>query len=76
MRIQQKDRVLQSIAALRADNYSYGAIAEKFGMSANTVKSLCKRYNIKAGSGKVISKLRSGDTVLHQVCRFANMFVI
>lgn len=68
MKIQQKEKTIRQIATLRADNYSYGTIAEKLGLNANTVKSLCQRNNIKAGDGKVKSKLQSRDIYTCKYC--------
>ncbi len=68
MRIQQKEKIIRSIAALRADNYSYGTIAEKLGLNANTVKSLCLRNGIKAGDNKTKSKLQSKNVYVCKYC--------
>ena len=37
------------IAALRADGMGYGAIAKQVGISANTVKSFCRRRTARSG---------------------------
>ena len=39
---------LKRVAMLRAENYSYQFIADKLGISANTVKSICRRYGFEA----------------------------
>ena len=40
-----KDIQIETIGKLRAENYTYAGIGKMLGMSANTVKSICRKYS-------------------------------
>lgn len=46
-----KQKQLQIITNLRAENYPYSAIAKQIGSTTDTVKSICRRKNINPNPG-------------------------
>nr|DAR21899.1 MAG TPA: RNA polymerase sigma factor [Caudoviricetes sp.] len=61
MNQKQKDR----IAALRVEGVSYGKIADRLGLSINTVKSYCKRSLTETKADASPQKEHAKDTCLH-----------
>lgn len=57
----------ERIAMLRSENFSYQFIADKLGLSMNTVKSICRRNGIKA-LGKRKTKAEKEAVVLCKNC--------
>ena len=59
---------LETIAALRRQNYPYSFIARELGLSINTVKSICRRRGLKAlGARK--TKTEKATALLCRNCR-------
>ena len=59
--------VKKNIAELRRLNFSYACIGEKLGISANTVKSVCRRENIVPTVAKRKTKTEKAGL---QLCRY------
>ena len=53
---------MENIKKLRKENYSYRFIGDAMGVSANTVKSICRRKNFEAiGSRKTKAEKESAN---------------
>lgn len=59
---------LETIAALRRHNYPYSFIGRELGLSANTVKSVCRRKSMEA-VGERKTKAEKATAILCKNCR-------
>ena len=69
MNHQQKEDIRQ----MRAEGHSYAKIADRLGISENTVKSYCRRNNL-GGVAFVIAepqKVQFADSAEHHLSRFS-----
>ena len=62
-----KDQKIQ-ILKLRATGYGYKRIAQKLGISPNTVKSFCRRHKTGDDSETELSPALSGETTFCANC--------
>ena len=60
--------IVERIAALRKENYSYRFIGEAMDLSPNTVKSICRRKNLIA-EGPRKTKAEKQNAMLCRNCR-------
>ena len=60
-------KTMENLAALRRQNFSYACIGEKLGIPGNTVKSICRRGNIRP---EVAGRKTKAEKAALAVCRY------
>lgn len=62
------DTYLDSITILRSHNYSYAAIGRALNLSANTVKSVCRRTGIRTATSTRKTKAENDSITVCRNC--------
>ena len=67
-------KILESIIALRRQNFSYACIGEKLGVPGNTVKSICRRKGIQPVEPRRKTKAEKSALAVCRYCGRALVF--